>query len=357
MQAALRNLSFGRIGVIYVWAVIIIIFSILVPDLFPELGTARAIVNGYSIAGLAALAVLPPLVSGAFDASIGGNISLSSVVCAQLFIKTDLPIGVIIPLTLGVGLLIGLANVIAVVILQIPSLIGTLAVWLIADAVSVAVSGNTTISGPRISGDFGSYLSNATFQGVTIKFLFVLILMVILGVVLSHTTAGRYTHAVGFDPEVSRLAGVRVKSIQAYSLLAAGLMGSFTGIVLTSNIGSSAPKIGDSYLLPAFAAVFLGATQFKAKRFNAIGTVVAVFMLATGQYGLQLEGAPPWAPDVFQGVALITAIGFTQVGKTLRFRRRVARSSGPALDPDTPDEPDPALPDLHPAQAEVAPAP
>ncbi len=73
------------------------------------------------------------------------------------------------------------------------------------------------------------------------------------------------------------------------------------------------PQDGDSYLLPAFAAVFLGATQFRAKRFNAWGTILAVFMLATGQYGLVLAGAPQWTPNVFQGVALIAAMGFSSM--------------------------------------------
>ena len=67
----IQNLSFGRIGVIYVWLLEIAIFWIIVPNLFPTAATARAILNNYSISGLAALAVLVPMVSGAFDASIG----------------------------------------------------------------------------------------------------------------------------------------------------------------------------------------------------------------------------------------------------------------------------------------------
>jgi ribose transport system permease protein len=173
--------------------------------------------------------------------------------------------------------------------------------------------------------------------------LFVLLIMVALGLLLTQTTIGRYTYAVGFDPEVSRLAGVRVKSIQALSLIVAGLLGSFTGLVLTAKVASSAPAIGDSYLLPAFAAVFLGATQFKSKRFNAAGTVLSVYMLGTGQYGLVLAGAPPWAPNVFQGAALIAAIGFTQVGGggLARIRRRKRAHDGPEDTPAAAADPAP----------------
>lgn len=332
-----QNLSFGRIGVLYVWLLIIVVFSATIPDLFPTAATARAVVNNNAIAGLAALAVLVPMVSGAFDASIGGNISLSSVVCAYLFINTELPIAAVVGLTLGVGALIGLANTLVVVILQIPSLIGTLAMWLITGALSIAVSGNATISSPRVGGRFGEVFSQASWNGVTIPVLFVLVLMVVLGVVLTQTALGRYTYAVGFDPEVARLAGVRVRTIQAMSLVCAGVIGAFAGVVLTARTASATPGIGDSYLLPAFAAVFLGATQFRAKRFNAVGTILAVFMLGTGQYGLVLAGAAPWTPNIFQGLALIAAIGFTHLygASRVRIRKPDKRSDAPAGPDDT----------------------
>jgi ribose transport system permease protein len=335
-RRVLQSLSFGRIGVIYVWVLEILIFTLIVPSLFPTADTARAILNNYSISGLAALAVLVPMVSGAFDASIGGNISLSSVTCAYLLINTHLPVALCVAATLGVGLLIGLANVLTVVVLRIPSLIGTLAVWLIADALSIWLSGNQNISAPRIGGGFATAFSQASWNNVTIPVLFVLLLMVVLGTGLTQTPLGRYTYAVGFDPEVARLAGIRVRSIQAMSLLIAGVMGAFAGIVLTAHVSSATPSIGDSYLLPAFAAVFLGATQFRAKRFNAVGTVLAVFMLGTGQYGLVLAGGAPWTPNVFQGVALIAAIGFTHLrgSNQVRFRRAKVKAPKAGADRD-----------------------
>ena len=92
------------------------------------------------------------------------------------------------------------------------------------------------------------------------------------------------------------------------------MIASIAGMVLAGSVSSASPGAGAPYLLPSFAAVFLGATQFRDFRFNAWGTIVAVFMLGTGEYGLLLVGAPRWMPDVFQGVALIVAIAITQFG-------------------------------------------
>ena len=160
-----QRLSFGYIGAIYVWAAIIVVFAIATPHQFLETYTIRAVVNNYSITGLAALAVLVPMAAGTFDASIGGNISLSGVICAYLLIHTGLSIPEVVLLSLASGLALGLVNVLVVVVLGIPSLIGTLATWLIADSLSVAISDNATLSSPRISGAFSRYLSNANWSG------------------------------------------------------------------------------------------------------------------------------------------------------------------------------------------------
>ena len=54
--------------------------------------------------------------------------------------------------------------------------------------------------------------------------------------------------------------------------------------------------------------MFLGSTQIKPGRVNVIGTLVAVYLLATGVKGLQLAGAPSYINDLFNGAALIIAV-------------------------------------------------
>lgn len=312
-SALAAGLSFRRIGVIYVWIAIAVLFCILSPSIFMRSPTIPAIVNGYSIYALASLAILVPLVAGTYDVSIGGNISLTSVLCVALLLHTSLSVPLVIIITLLAGVALGLINALVVVALRVPSLIGTLAIGGIADALSVGISGNQTLSSPRVAGAFSNDLSQINWHGYTIAFLFVIVLAVVIDVILRTTVTGRYSYAVGFDPEVSRLAGIRVKRVQTASLAISGLIGAFAGLVLSAHVASATPNAGDSYLLPAFAAVFVGSTQWKAHRFNAAGTVIAVLMLGTGEYGLVIVGAPTWMPDAFQGVALIAAIAVTHL--------------------------------------------
>jgi ribose transport system permease protein len=301
-----------KIGAIYVWILIIAVFSIIKPNVFWSAETASGIANSYAIAGLAALALLVPLSAGAFDVSVGATMSLVGVVVAKLLLTTSFSTPVVVLLGLGVGLAVGLVNSTIVVVLKIPSLIGTLAVLGIADALAIGVSGNATLSGPRLSGSFSSGLTGSAVWQFGRPIIYVLVLMVLLGILLERTQYGRFLYAVGFNPAAARLAGLRVAILQTSALVIGGVIAAAAGIVLTAQLSSSTPSAGDSYLLPAFAAVFLGSTQFRSPRFNAWGTVVAVFMLATGQYGLLLSGAPTWTPNVFQGVALIAAVALTR---------------------------------------------
>ncbi|HEV3053352.1 MAG TPA: hypothetical protein VGX45_01765, partial [Solirubrobacteraceae bacterium] len=78
-------------------------------------------------------------------------------------------------------------------------------------------------------------------------------------------------------------------------------------------IGSGDPSAGTSYLLPAFAAAFLGATQLKHGRFNAGGTLIAVLLLGTGTTGLGLANAPQWSADMFVGAVLIASLAVTGI--------------------------------------------
>jgi ribose transport system permease protein len=85
------------------------------------------------------------------------------------------------------------------------------------------------------------------------------------------------------------------------------------------------PTVGPGYLLPAYAAAFLGSTQFHGGRYNVWGSVLAVYVLAVGVKGLQLAGAPVWIPDLFNGVALLLAVAMSKYERTARRSAAVSR--------------------------------
>src|SRR3954453_14516229 len=119
-------MAFDKIGAVYVWIAIIILFAIWVPETFPNTGTAKQILNTNAITGLAALAILIPLTARGFDLSFAFVMTLTGVLVAKL-VTAGTPLVPALALGLLTGFGIGLINATVVVVMRIDSFIGTLA--------------------------------------------------------------------------------------------------------------------------------------------------------------------------------------------------------------------------------------
>jgi ribose transport system permease protein len=303
------GLAFDRIGAVYVWIGIAIVFSIWVPDRFPEMATAKQILNANALTALAALSITIPLAARVFDLSFAFTMSLAGVAAAH-FVAVGMPLGVALLLALAVGMGIGVINATVVVVMRIDSFIATLATGSLIQSLITMATGDTAILDLKLSGGF-SKIGQTDIAGVTLPVFYAVVAALGIWYLLEHTATGRRLYATGFNPDAARLAGVHTDRLRFMSLIASGTLAGASGIVLASTIQSGSPSAGTPYLLPAFAAAFLGATQLKHGRFNAWGTIIAVLLLGTGTTGLGLANAPQWAANMFVGVVLIASLAVT----------------------------------------------
>jgi ribose transport system permease protein len=122
-------------------------------------------------------------------------------------------------------------------------------------------------------------------------------------------------YAVGGNPEAARLSGVRVTPLRVLGFVLVGVTAAVVGILITSVSGSYSPNGGTSYLLPAFAAAFLGAAVFRPGEFNVPGTVVGVLFLGVIQTGLIMLDFETYVINLVQGGILITAVLISRLGE------------------------------------------
>jgi ribose transport system permease protein len=99
------------------------------------------------------------------------------------------------------------------------------------------------------------------------------------------------------------------------ALVASGVIAAAAGVLYAGITGAADPVSGAGFLLPAFAAAFLGATTIVPGRFNPWGSFVAVYFLVTGITGLALFGVQSWLQDMFYGGALVLAVTFSQLAR------------------------------------------
>lgn len=308
-----RAASFRKISAIYIFAVMFVVFSLWIPNTFLTTSNWRSLLSDQAITCLVAVGLVVPLAAGVVDLAVGTEVGLGAIVVAWLLADRHLAIPVAIAATLLAGAGVGVLTWFLIVRARINSFIATLGVSSVLLAVIAWISGSQQIL--NLPTGFQEIGTNQLF-GLAYPVYFMLVVALLVWYGLERTSAGRRIYATGGNIEAASLAGVRTSRVILCATVACGVISALAGLLESSQLATGDPTIGPPYLLPAFAAVFLGSTQFRGGRFNVWGTVVGAYVLATGVKGLQLGGAPIWIPDLFNGVALLLAVGMAQLQRT-----------------------------------------
>jgi len=302
-----------RFALIGVWILTIAGFGIALPESFFSWPTFAVMFASQAPAALLALALIIPLTAGDYDLSVGATVTLSSMIIGVLNVWHGLPIGLVLGVALAAGVLVGAVNAFFIVYFRIPSLVVTLGTSSFIAGIVQWVSHSSTIAG--ISEGLVDAVVGGQFLGIAYAFYYALAAAFLLWYVLEYTPLGRRLLFVGRGREVARLNGIDVARTRAGALIASSLLAAIAGIIYAGILGSADPFSGTNFLLPAFAAAFLGATSLIPGRFNPWGTFVAVYFLATGINGLSMLGIPLWVTNVFNGTALILAVTLSQFAR------------------------------------------
>ncbi|MFD1714867.1 ABC transporter permease [Amnibacterium flavum] len=290
--------------------VFIIVFSILNPTTFATLANARTVLSTQSVLALVAMAALLTLVIGEFDLSLGAQMGLSALLLPGLTANGAVPIPLAIVLSILATTLVGLCNGLLVAKAKVNSFIATIGTAALIGAIVLAYSGGTVI----FLGVPPELINISSFAplGIPAPVIYVAVIAVLVWVFLKRTPFGRYMSAVGGSKDAARLSGINTDIVTIVTFMLAGTLTGIAGVVQAGQLGSGNPAVGPSFLLPAFAAVFLGATAYQVGQFNVWGTITAVVTLATGVAGLNLLGLPNWVEPAFNGVALLVAVSLTR---------------------------------------------
>lgn len=305
---------FFRYGLICVWIVLGIVFTIAAPGRFLTSANLGNIFGSQAVLVVLTLGLLFALSAGEWDLSVGGTLGLSLTIVGFLNGLHHWSIWIAVLVALAAGILVGLINAFFVVVADVPSLIATLGMATLLAGVSYGIS-NLTISG--LSQSFVDLGQHSLFS-IPYPFYYGIVLAFVVWYVFKWRPFGRYLFFVGSNRDVARLSGIRVSAMRTRALLLSSFFAALAGVILAASLGASGPSIGPDYLLPAFAAAFLGSTTITPGRLNVWGAVVSVYFLVTGITGLQLLGAPSYIQQVFYGGILMIAVALSRLARRRR---------------------------------------
>ncbi len=300
-----------RFGLVIAWVAVIIAFGILRPDTFLSWANLSTILGSQAVLVVVTLGLIIPLTAGDYDLSIASVLTLSAMLVAVLNVWVGVPIIAAILLALLAGLLVGFLNGFFVIYFRIHSLIVTLGMGTFIHGLTLWFSDTQTISGVSMSLVRAVIITRVL--GIPLAFYYALFLAIVIWYVFSYTAVGQRLLFVGRGREVARLSGINVDRMRWGCLMVSSFLGALAGVIYAGTIGAADPNSGLTYLLPAFAAAFLGATAIQPGRFNPIGSVIAVYFLVTGITGLSILGVSTFVQDLFYGGALIVAVTLSQL--------------------------------------------
>jgi ribose transport system permease protein len=304
-------------GIIKTWGtllgflLLLIVFSVLRPDVFPTGRNLRNIIEQVATLAIVASGVTVVMITGDFDLSVGAIASLVGVVAA-LLMKSGMGTfaSILIAMALGTGA--GLLNGVLIAYGGLSAFVGTLATMTAYGGVALLISKGTTIF--ALPENF-RVLGQGSMGFLPISVLIMALTVLVVALLLEQTTYGRRLYAIGGNEEASFLSGIRTRQVRLIAFGVSGFFASLGGIVLTSRLFSAHPQAGSPFMLNAAAAVFLGMTAFREGEANIWGTLLGVFIIGVMGNGLNILGINTYVQSILTGAIIIFAVLLSSLAK------------------------------------------
>lgn len=307
-----RNYTF-KIWLIFIFMVIV--FTIIKP-VFISPRNLIHLLTQISFKGILALGMTFIIICGEIDLSVGAILCISGIVIVSLQ-KIGLPLFVPVLAGLGVGVIIGFINGMLVAKKHLPSFIVTLATMtairgfalLYTEGYPISCSDSTFIA-------FGK----AKFIGIPVYCYIFVIVAIVYHFLLSSTTFGRKTYAVGSNIESAKFSGINVDRVKIELFALMGFTAALSGLLYSARLASIAPTNGKLYEIDVIAMVVIGGVSIHGGSGTILQTIPGILIFASLTNILTLNNVNPFYYYMVKGLVIIMALILQGGGIKWKFR-------------------------------------
>ncbi|MES0864232.1 ABC transporter permease [Ruegeria sp. SCPT10] len=240
------------------------------------------------------------------DLSIGSIAALSAILMAFLVKQYGFPAWVAVPLAILLGAIMGLINGLVITRFKVPDLIGTLAMDLVYRGLALVIAKGLVLARfPELITEIG----RGQIPGfIPVPVVLGLITMAIGYVVLTRTYFGRYTIAIGSNPEASEMTGVAVDRHKIYAYVLMGAAAAMAGVMLTGKLNAIQATSAPYFNLHVIAAVVVGGTSLFGGRASMLGSLAGVLLLSMMINALVTLRIEFFWQSVASGVVIVSSV-------------------------------------------------
>jgi ribose transport system permease protein len=304
-------LRIRRVGILFPFVILFVVLSLASNSFFTKPNLLNILDQQSAVLIIAAAGTLV-LIAGGIDLSVGAIYGFAAVTSAHFAIHSST--GVAVLMGAGAGLLIGVINGLVTTVFRINSLITTLAMsFIISGCASLIAKGNLLVLFDKTH--FGD-IARSGFLTVRTSIWWMVAFVILIGILLATTTAGRYMYAAGGNAEAARLAGVRVGHIRVMTFAISGLAAGLAGVIDTSRVLSAQASPNDTALaFTVLAGIVVGGTSILGGEGAVWRTVVGVLFIALIGNGYILLGYDPLYEQITMGALLLAAVGLDALAR------------------------------------------
>ena len=254
---------------------------------------------------LVALIMTFVIVTGGIDLSVGSILGLSAIVLGVAWKKLGLPLPLAILVALSVGTLAGLFNGIIITRFKVPPLIATLATLALYRGLAEGISQARSIRGYP---EWFFILGQGEFFGIPTQLWIVAFFTLLTGFILTYTTWGRATYAIGANETAARFSGIAVDKTKLFIYAASGFAASLAAIIFVSRVSTTRSDMGMGLELDAITAVVLGGTSIFGGKGTIVGNFFGLILIQILKNGLSLAGVKSDGTYIAIGLVLILTL-------------------------------------------------
>ncbi len=305
--------SMRELGIVFVFAAILIVLMILSPNAFARPANLINIIKQASINGILAMGMMFVIIGGDIDLSVGSIVALTGVVSASFAHPGEYPLIVPFILAIVIGMFVGWLNGVGVSHGKIPSFIVTLGMMTIVRGVALIIAKGAPVFG--VTDEYEFIAGGFLFDRVPLLVVYFAVITAISAYILNKTVFGRRVYAIGGNDISAAFSGINVNKIRITIFMISGMLAGFAGLLLASRTVSGNPTAGQSYELDAIAAVIIGGVSMSGGSGKWYGTVIGALLIAVIGNGLDILNVSSHYQLVIKGAIIIFAVLLDVKGK------------------------------------------
>jgi ribose transport system permease protein len=297
--------------IVYAYLAAVVLFTVgqIVHPGFARLDSISAILTVASFVGLVAAGQTFVVLIGGIDLSVPWVLNGAAILLVTTSLGEDGRAAYALLLTLGMGAAAGLVNGVVIALLGVPAVVMTLATNGIMEGLTLGMSGGMTC------GSCASYAPpivqeavHGSLFGIPTALMLWVVIGAIVSFVLTFTTFGRKTYAIGNNVKASYLAGVNVRLVTMLLYALSGLFAALAGILLVGFGGQASLGMGDPYLFQSIAAVVIGGVYMLGGRGHYLGTAAGAITLVALVSVLLAMNMPDYGRNIIYGIVILVLL-------------------------------------------------